>query len=65
MKGHKIDEGRIEGICKDIKRFKTLEGLKGFLRGEIIYINQILQEIKETEEWEKYQNEKNNKSNTR
>ncbi len=42
MKEMKIDEERVEGICKDIKRIKTLEGLKRFLKNEINFIDEIL-----------------------
>lgn len=34
-KGHKIEDGRIEDIQKDLNRIKTFEGLKKFLISEL------------------------------
>jgi|AntAceMinimDraft_18_1070375.scaffolds.fasta_scaffold82056_5 hypothetical protein len=41
---NKIDEGRIKGICKDIKKIRTLEGLKRFLTTEIKFIEEVRDE---------------------
>ncbi len=43
---NKIDEGRVEGICKDIKRFKSLETLKAFLQVEIEFIEEEIEQRK-------------------
>lgn len=40
----KIDKGRITGICKDIKKEKTLETLRSFLKNEINFINEAIHE---------------------
>ena len=34
-KGHKIEEGRIEEINKELKRIKTFQGLKKYLINEL------------------------------
>ena len=34
-KGHKIEKGRIEDLCKDLKRIKTFQGLRKFLINEL------------------------------
>jgi len=35
VKGIKLEDGRIDEICKDLKRIKTYEGLLKFLFNEI------------------------------
>ena len=42
----KIDKGRIEGICKDIKKLKTLKELKKFLQQEIEFTEEEIEQRK-------------------
>ena len=44
VKGMKIDKGRIECICKDMKRVTTCEGLRKFLLREVDWLDEHIRE---------------------
>lgn len=46
-KGIKIEEGRIDEICKDLKRYKTFDGLRKFLIRELSMTEDNIREGRE------------------